>query len=181
MPHLVLEFKADREVQEIAGQLVPSGKENLSFRMIDTDTGKVTVLNCDAKNLHHEEREPTWGETKIATETLNRTPGEDLVSRKVHEVVRDQRDKLNAELSEAKADLVVKNDALVKASTKVAEYESQDVTDGRDILASALDSYLEDLAAAMDFDRYEQGKKIYRRLTGQSWVDDGEEEGDLSA
>jgi hypothetical protein len=183
MPHLILEFKADRDVQEIAGQLVPTGKDHISFRMIDTDHGKVIELEADAKNIRQVERAPSWGETKIATETLGRTPGADTVDAKIHEAMRAERDKLKTEMESAKADLVAKNRLVLSLNQKIQDYEASDVTEGRDLLASALDSYLEELAASQDFDRYNQGKRIYRQLTGEKWVDDGEddEEGDLSA
>lgn len=182
MPHLMLEFSADREVQELAGQLVPSGKEHIKFRMIDTDKGQVIELDADAKNIHQTERKPSWGELKVATETLGREPGGETVDAKVHEVVRAERDKLRKELDSARADLVAKNQLILQLNEKIQGYEAKDVTGGRDILASALDSYLEELAASMDFERYEAGKLIYKQLTGHRWVEDDEddEEGDLS-
>lgn len=182
MPHLMLKFSAEREVQDLAGQLVPNGKEHISFIIIDTDKGKITELEADAKNIRQVEREPNWGELKTATETLGKEPGARTTEE--YRQLQAERDSYRQKMTSAQADLVAKNQLILQLNGEIQKLKEDDIDKlgGKDLLANALDSHIEELAASQRFEEYENAKKIFRRLTGHPWVgeDDDDEEGDLS-
>jgi hypothetical protein len=176
LPHLMLSFNADREVSEIAGQLVPTGKESIDIKMMDTDQGQVVELKIDAKSIDHVERKPTHGELTLASRTLGKEPG---VNKEELERLRLRTTELERKLDKLNADLVGKNKLVVQLNGEVAELQRKEINNkGRTLLASSLDGHIADLAAKGQYETYEQAKILYKQLTGISWVDEGDEDDD---
>ena len=181
MPHLMLEFLAEREVQEKGGKLTPSGKEHISFRMIDTDHGKVIELKADASNIEQVEREPKWGELEAATHVLGKQPGAEQRLKELKKI-EAERDSYRQKHLAAQAEMVAKNELIVKLNEQINKLKKSSMSKYGDLIGNALTSHIEELAASMRFEEYENAKVVYEIATGQKWLDDGsdlDEEGDL--
>lgn len=187
MPYLMLEFNAERLVTEKAGQMVPTGDEKISFRMIDTETGKVVTLSADAKNVQQVERPANFGESHTASQVLGQEPGKP-VSQHIQDRLENleaERDSYRQKYMAAQTEIDKRKEQVKKREEEIVKLRQKVTTPMEDeLIAAALDGYIYELAAGQQFSSYEDAKKLYRRLTGTPWSDDGsgedDEEGDCS-
>ena len=180
MPHLILGFSAEREMVEKfmkngSTKVVPTGKQTLDFKFIDTDKGEVTEFSADATNIKHEVRAPNYAEMHTATQVLNRDPGETIALKQFEEVTAERdsyRQKHLAAQSQINTQSRVVED--LKRTNQELMLDKLDASE-KALIGDALDVKIMELAAVQDYDGYEKAKKLYRRMTGHGWADDDQE------
>jgi hypothetical protein len=190
MPHLMLSFEATREMtqEEVGfGQIrhKPTGRESISFVMIDTDTNKVIELTAEASNVHQVEREPRWSEQHTAEQVLVGKKPE--LTQAEYEKMKAERDSYRQKHTSSQVEISRQKDQISDLMEKIKSLQARDFNnESMELLSAALDSYIIELAANQNFSSYELAKQIYHHLTGQAWADefgeegDDDEEGDLS-
>jgi hypothetical protein len=114
MPYLMLNFEAVREETEETDEngyvrRVPTGKDHLVLRMIDTDNGNIVELEADAINAQFTEREPKWGESHTASQVLGKGVGEQI-SKAEYDRVRNEMEAYREKAISADRALKAQND-----------------------------------------------------------------------
>lgn len=153
MPHLMLNFEATRDVQKTDGQLVPTGKESIAFKIIDIDKGKVVELSADASNVKQIERAPTFAESHVASQVLAREPGRN-VDKATHDRIVAERDSYREKHTSSQVTINRQRDELTTAHNRITEMKAKlkDFDeDGKLLLGAALDQYIEVLASTQQF------------------------------
>lgn len=178
MPYLMLEFKADREMT--GGEFgkdkgLPTGREFITFRMIDTDTGKVIELSCDASNIKQTERPANFGESHTASQVFNQEPGKrpSQIWQEKMGRLEEERDRYREKMEVAHASIDQKKKTIDSLELEIADLQSKQVKPmERELIAAALDLWIPDLAERQQFNAYEEAKALYARLTGKSWANE---------
>ena len=185
MPYLMLEFKAEREMtggEFGKGKGLPTGREYISFRMIDTDTGKVVELTCDASNIKQTERPPNFGESHTASQVLGEGPGTKpsvYLQEKLGRL-EEERDNYRHKMQSASDAIDQKAKIIDSLEREIAELRAKQVKPvEKELIAAALDAYIPDLAERQQFNAYEEAKALYARLTGESWANEFGTDDDL--
>lgn len=182
MPHLVLEWSATREVGQVEigmdqFEMKPTGREEITLRMIDTATGKITEISADVNKLTQTERKPNWGETHTASEALGKGVGEKISKAEYYrlqaamESYRSKQLAAQIKIDELRRELADKKKTLAKAPKALP-------TEDKNLLGNAIESYIEYLLDNDQYKTYEDMKRLYKIVTGRSWLpeDDDDEE-----
>ena len=56
VPHLMLSFESIKK----------GSKDEITFKMMDTDTGQVVEMSAEVQKVNEKKRQPTWAETTAA-------------------------------------------------------------------------------------------------------------------
>jgi len=176
MPYLMLEFESVKDAV--------TKNEQLSLKMIDTDSGKVVEMSGSMSQAVMKNREPTWAETQAASQTLNKEVGE-KITREEYDRIKAERDAYSQQVLSGKASIETKTKKIADLKREIEELKESTLNDKAKLLiAAALDGYIEELAANQQLESYEHAKKIYKHMAGMSWVtgddEDDDEEGDLA-
>ena len=175
MPYLVLEFEAEKDPVKKS--------DKLKLKMIDAATGKIVELEADCRSVRDTSREPTWAETQTASKALNKDVGT-RISREEFQKMEAERDSYRQKLLSAQANIETKQVLIAKLEAEIGTLKDSTLNDKAKLLiGAALDGYIEELAANEQLESYDTAKKIYKHMTGMSWVsgedeDDDDEEGD---
>jgi hypothetical protein len=175
MPHLILAFEAEREMKDVKGRQVPTGKDSFSFKMIDTDKGEVVELSADTKNVKQNVRQPNFAELDTASKALGKGVGEEIAL-KQYEELKAERDSYFKKNQAAETSINSQKRIISSLESEIALLKTETFDEQqKKILADALDEKIIQYAALQDFENYESAKKMYRKLTGHGWADDDEE------
>lgn len=173
MPYLMIEFEAH-----------PLKKgERISFKMIDTDNGKIVELEADASSVNQAERAPTPPEMELASRTLGKGIG-GTVDQVSHDRVVKERNSYREKVLSAEnvlRDVTKKSreaaEKINALTAKLASAEEQTFDqDQKNLIAASLDHYMIYLLDSQQYASYEDAKKLYKVMTGRSYVDEGIED-----
>ena len=160
MPYLVLGFEEDIEWNG----------GGVTFQMIDTDMGQVIDVEGTVNMLGR--RPPRRDELWTAARLL----GKDTDAKVGLQAVREMRIKLakaekdQAEYRESAKRATMRSETLMK---EIFELRAKKLDDeDMQIIATALEIRIEELAMANSLDEYVKTKDAYRKLTGRDWVDE---------
>jgi uncharacterized coiled-coil DUF342 family protein len=175
MPHLLLSFAAEQDHSETyreRGNLKPPGREKIYFKVIDTDKGSVVEMSAEAFNVRQEERPPTHAELHTASQVLGKEPGENIAL-KQYEELKTERDSYRQKHTSALSTIATQKNIISSNESKIRKLEAEVVApDEKKVVAAALDGHILQMAAEGNFEAYEEAKKLYRKMSGESWVDD---------
>lgn len=153
-------------------------KDTISFKIMDTETGEVVEMSADARNVKHDKRQPTWAETSAASKVLNKDVGE-RISKEQFNKANAERDSYREKMLSAQQQLDSKKKIIDNLEAEIATLKDGTLNDAAKlIIGAALDRYIEELAANEQLDSYDLAKKIYKHMTGMSWVTGEEDDGD---
>lgn len=174
MPYLLLDFVSEQDEIQRSGKdgslrTKATGKGHFKLIAINTDKGEVVEIETDTINAVQSLRPPSFAEITAAQKVINK--GVDS------KALEAERDSWRGKALSAQEQIDGKDRLIEKLNKENKELRNRDFDDeARKVMADAIESRITELAYEQNFPAYEKAKKIYKQLTGQSWLDDDEEE-----